>query len=78
MRRNLVSESQPFGRVMESKEHVGMNGPAGSKNALGATTERFNSGVDQTQSFDNKAPNAREIASANAGNPFHWSGRPKK
>ncbi len=70
MKRDLVNEKQPFGHVENHTTARFDNGPKSGKNSLAATTERFNSGVDQTQSFANKAPNAHEMACKGRENPF--------
>ena len=75
MRANLVDESQPFGEVFRTDMHPGSGRVMPHKNVLGATSERFNEGANQTQSFANKAPGAHEAACKNANNPFAFVGK---
>jgi len=70
----LLGEKQPFGVTHEQPMFPGWGVPAKADKGNGATTERFNSGVEQPQSNANKAPGAHAMASKGLDNPYNWVG----
>lgn len=78
MRQNLLNMKQPFGNVQE--HHCmppAMNGPEGSKNALGNERVVGNNGFDHAPPIkDSPNSNAEAYACRHNDNPFAWTGRP--
>lgn len=81
MKTDLVNQAQPFGRVMESREHPNNMPNAkgiGSK-SLGGDRMVHNNGATTQVSNADKNPGAFDYASRNGDNPFAFvGGMPKK
>ena len=76
MKKNeLLRDKQPFGVVYNTPMHPTMGNPAGmTSKPLGAEMIWASEGVDQTMSFANKAPGAKEFGNRNQNNPFEYVG----
>ena len=75
MRRYLLAEKQPFGKV---KNEVTMRGKGKPKELTdkhpGSLEAYLNNGYDQMVAFGDKNPEAHEEACRHNSNPFHWVG----
>lgn len=79
MRKNLVNQKQPFGKVHENTilpSNIPMK--SGARNYLGADKVVGNNGFDHAPPIkSNPNPGAGAYAGRFADNPFHFTGHPK-